>query len=331
MKQKLTRMERVLLNVISGLKITTVLGPYGHHRTTVWSSEPFEQTDQPGHFVHFAPWYKHGELKLEPGMIVFCETSGIHPFTISEVVEVLEYGRCLLRNLNDGSLCDMGNEAFTPIIGLDADALLTDEQVEFKRKVRKAFRQLDNYKHRYGGVDFAGDKATIWVYERYGGLGLKNRQSVPYAITMQWNKRTTIKSIRETMEEQGFGQREFGSKLNLKMIGSEHNVVSALIVMGDCDYEENIKSLLPYHVESGYRLNLITEFSQLKARELERLIHDVQAFQLDILTKNGERFMVDVAGVTAVSQKMIAGNLWIELKAETVEVRLVDTVELEVA
>lgn len=252
-----------------------------------WSSADFEHVDMPGYEMHFAPWIK----EPRPGMIVLCLTSAfqMHDWVIAEVVRVVGYAHCVLRDLNTGKLLDMSNESFVPIVGLTRRALWTDDEFEFNRKVEKAFRRLGDYYHVYGGVDFADDKATIWVRKKWGGMNLQNRETVPYSVEIQWNKRTTIKAICEALQEAGYAEREFDTELDLPSIG--HNVEHATLHVERRGVKTDVCEFSVYRTESGQRLCLFMETGRA------RLEIDVLAgFRLDVLAKNDERFTITASG-----------------------------------
>lgn len=321
---KLTRMERVLIHIIDGLRENIITGPYSRGARQIRDSAGHHRDDQVGHYVHFASWYTWFEegKKLEPGMLVFCSTSGIHPHTVAEIVEVYDQSRCLLRSLNDDSLCDVGNEAFVPIIGLTAKDLETDAQVEFRRKVRKAIKQLDHYFHLFGGLEFSGDAATIRIRKRHGGMGLQNRETVPYEVRMPWNSRTTIKAIRETLREHGYGQREFEIRLDLRTIGSDYNVVAASVSF-TAGQRWDIESFLYYETLDGHRFNLVTSLTLQDAHAIASTLNGMKGCRIDVETKNGERFVVMAYEVADISVKRIRGY-WVEFVARDVSFRLAD-------
>lgn len=283
----MNRKERILLAIIDGLATTTKLGPYGKGHT--WGSEAFEHNDAPGHHVHFAPW-----LQPKAGMIVMCRTtmSQKHDWAIAEVAEVVASDRCILRDLSDGRLLDMSNEGFEPIIGLRASDLWSDEQVELHRKVQKAFKRLDNYTHRYGGLGFQGNRAIIRVREVWGGtLRLKNRSSVPYAVEIEWSPRTTIKSIEQALLAAGFGEREFESVLSISEIG--HNIKQALVITGQ-NRACAISELSHHEVERGHRLCLYSDTYH------PRLALDLQeSFSVKVETRDLEYFQLEATGIVS--------------------------------
>ena len=201
----MTDKERILMAIIRQLRSTAVLGP--HHDDWEVGSKAYGNRYGGSALVHFAPW--QGE-KLEPGMLVVCNSSHLCDWTVSIIQEVGPgYAECLLRELGTNRLCRMSNEAFTPICNMAESDLWEGEQFAFAKKARKAFFCGDDYVYRYGGLSFSKDDprhATILVREVYGGL---DKPSLPFAIEIDWTPKTTIKAILQTMRDGGYGTRPF--------------------------------------------------------------------------------------------------------------------------
>ena len=104
----------------------------------------------------------------------------------------------------------MSNEKFVPIVGLESWQCLEGNEHKFREKVIKAFRRGDEYIYRFGGVEINGHSAIIWVREAFGGL---DKPSKPFFVSIHWTAKTSIKTILETMREQGYGTREFDRKV----------------------------------------------------------------------------------------------------------------------
>jgi len=200
----MTDKERILTALVRELRTTFCLAknPKG------WGEEHFEGRGGSGVYTHFAPWI----TKLTPGMLVLCETMMLNEFSIGIVVSQIASDTCIIREIGTSRECKVGNENFTPIIGMSEEKLLEGDKYLFRIKLLKALRKADDYWHRFGGVRFDGDKAIITVCERYGGMLSGDKESVPYEIEIPWSKRASIKSIVAAMLAQGFGKREFVRK-----------------------------------------------------------------------------------------------------------------------
>ncbi len=196
----LTDRERILTTIVSQLSSTQLLAkgnPSHDPRAADFSSG--------SQLVHFA-YYR----KPEKGDLVIGKTGRIDRWKIGyfEQGNIDGYGTSLIREIGSGLLCNYGNEEFVPILGLRKSDLYEGDEYQFYVKVRRAFGKGDEYMYRFGGVDFEGDNAVIWIREAFGGLSLKN-PSKPFSVRMQWNKRTSVKKILEIMRAGGYGTREF--------------------------------------------------------------------------------------------------------------------------
>lgn len=215
---ELTDRERILMTVVAQLCSTMVLAP------GCKAFAPGAFKDANGYdYVHFG--LTSGEREPKAGDLVLAKTGPVSPWKVAWYVEPLPgpYGGAVVREIGTGRLCNYGNEEFTPIIGMPPLELLEGEQRVFLSKVRKAFRRGDEYLYRFGGVDFDGDEAVIWVREAFGGLGATgdNEESVPFEVRMKWSRKTTIKAILEAMRAAGYGTREFDrSPKEVRAIGS---------------------------------------------------------------------------------------------------------------
>ena len=201
--------ERILMEIISELASTQILGPASHGGGGYHEAAYQDKTlrgDLP--LTHFA--YSIQDEDLKPGMLVLCQTMGINDWKVGFIVKRLEYGRCLIREIGSERVCDVGNERFLPILGLTERQLLEGDRYQFYLKVQKAFSRGDEYFYRFGGVTFEEHEAVIWVRDYHGGF-LKYRQggSLPFAVRLRWNKRTSVKAILEAMRAAGYGTREF--------------------------------------------------------------------------------------------------------------------------
>jgi PAS domain-containing protein len=187
--------ERILTHIIDRLASTQLLANHRHG----YDSEEYRDGDT--YRVHFA-YSKDAQV----GDLVLAQTGGISEFKIGFVHHVVSESNLIIREIGSDKLCNYANERFVPIYGLTEIDLLEGEKHEFYIKVQKAFRKLDNFWHRFGGIHFDGNTVEIRVRERYGGL---KAPTDPYTITIKWSKSMTIKRIMALMVEGGFGITEF--------------------------------------------------------------------------------------------------------------------------
>ena len=195
----LTDRERILTHVARGLQSTMLTRPNG----SVFKAESF--TDKFGTSVHFA-YYR----KPEPGDLVIGTTGGVSRWTIGWYVEPSpsDLGGALLREIGSDKLCNYSNERFVPIVGLDPLDTLEGDQYAMLIKVYKAFRKGGEYLYRFGGLDFDGDDAVIWIRAAFGGR-FSGGEAKPFPVRLVWTKRTPIKTILAVMVAGGYGTREF--------------------------------------------------------------------------------------------------------------------------
>jgi len=160
-----------------------------------WSSfnrKPFEKGDLVACFTSYG-------MQQNPHLVSFVE--GPHPNDSSGLA---------LRAIGTNDICNYGNESFIRISGIPERLLWEGSKHEFAQKLSKAFRNLDDYGHRFRGLEFREDGiASVFVGEVFGGSLSKTGQTKPYEIKIKFTKRTTIKNIISQMKEQGFGTRKF--------------------------------------------------------------------------------------------------------------------------
>lgn len=193
----LTDRERILTYVIQGLQTSALLCPRGDR----WNAQSWADGDRM--YLHFARYRKPVKGDLVMGM-----TGRVDQWKIAfyEGMQDPSQELHLVRDINTGRLCNYGNEEFIPIVGLTPTQLLTGDRRQFYYKVLKAFHRADAYLQLFGGLEFDGDDAVIWIRERWGGMG---RISVPYSIRVRWTKRMSVKAILAAMDAGGFGWRSF--------------------------------------------------------------------------------------------------------------------------
>lgn len=149
----------------------------------------------------------------KPGDLVLGATGPIDQFKVAWYVKKLGYSDHLVREIGSDRVCKYVNEAFHPIRGFPSTMLLEGNQYKFYRKVKRAFLDghgipgLKSYYHLLGDLTFDGDKATIWVREKWGG-GFE-KESKPYPVIMTWSRKTKVSEILDALLAGGFGTREF--------------------------------------------------------------------------------------------------------------------------
>lgn len=191
---ELTDRERILMAIVAGLKSTAILGP---RNSFAWSSEPF------GDCVHFAPWDKP-----KAGDLVIGDTGGLGRWKIGFYVEPLEgdYGGAVIREIGSDALCNYSNEKFTPIRNMNPSDIYEGDARLFYHAVLRAFHKGDEYLYRFGGIDFEGETAKVWIREVFGGMG---RGSVPFAVEMPWKPVPGYLKILRALRAGGYGTRTF--------------------------------------------------------------------------------------------------------------------------
>lgn len=204
-KEDMTDKERILMALVSKLASTQLLAFPG----ISWGRERFVKTyaGSTDVYTHFAYWEKP-----KAGDLVLAKTGGVSPWKVGWYVEPIagNFGGAVIREIGTGKLCNYGNEDFVPIVGMNKSTLLEGEDYQFYCKVLAAFQKGDEYRYRFGGVDFESDTAVIWIREVFGGV-IKNGEqgSKPFSISMKFNKRTSVKAILKAMRDGGYGTRKF--------------------------------------------------------------------------------------------------------------------------
>jgi hypothetical protein len=194
--------ERILMNIINRLYSTMVLAP----NPKGFSRKDFIDRWSSGEhlYVHIARYQDP-----KPGDLVLCKTMNVNDWKIGWYVQCVGYSEAMIREIGTQRICHVSNEDFAPIVGMPYDEILEGDEYVFYRKVLKAFYRGYEFNYRFGGVTFDGRDATIWVREAFGGLGDLHHQSKPFPVPIHWNKKTTIKSILQTMRDHGYGTRKF--------------------------------------------------------------------------------------------------------------------------
>jgi len=191
--------ERILMTILENLSFTQTLALHGY-------DEAKFRKDDTGNdeYVHFGGY---NDRPVQKGDLVLCCTTNVHDWKIGWVHEVTSNDTCVIREIGSNRLCNVSNERFTRIVGLNKSLLLEGDEYIFQQKVMRAFRKGDEYLYRFGGVEFPEDGvAEIWIREVFGGIG---KPSQPFSFAMKWNKRTSVKRILKTMRENGYGTRKF--------------------------------------------------------------------------------------------------------------------------
>jgi len=194
--------ERILLTIIRELQTMLVLARGAYQLD-------FHDRSAGREYVHF----EHREYdKIKPGDLVICQTSGIHDFTVGFVVDKFDpdWHGLLLREIGTERTCRMSNERYYCIVGLSEHDLWEGGKHQFDLKVKKAFWKTNEDWYRFGGLRFNDDgTATMTVREKFGGCCTNGDESVPFEVTMPWNKRTSVKKIVEALIAGGVGTRKF--------------------------------------------------------------------------------------------------------------------------
>lgn len=139
---------------------------------------------------------------LQINDIVFCQTSGIHDFTVGYVVSIDGYSEITIRDIASERTCKIQNDSFLILKNLSEEQLLYGDKWIMRNKIMKAFAKGDEWLYRYGGVKFENNIVHIKVRERHA---LKKRE--PFIISMQWDNKTTIKAILQSMRDGGYGTK----------------------------------------------------------------------------------------------------------------------------
>jgi hypothetical protein len=154
----------------------------------------------------------------EPGDLVICETArSTHEWIVGWYVKRLHDG-AQLRELGTDRLCNVTNESFGIIRGVDRSQnleLLEGWQHRFACKVRRWFwREHNNYGSWYGPtfshIEFPEQRlARIWVRARFGGSRAGEQMAIPYSFDMRFSSRTTCAQIADSAKAAGYPSREF--------------------------------------------------------------------------------------------------------------------------
>ncbi len=203
----MTDKERILTHLVNGLASAQLLARGRRYYQEDFERRPGKPAE--GYYVHVA-FYR----EPVPGDLVLCQTSGTHPWTVAWFVEwqAKDRGLALLREIGSERLCNMGNESFKPIVGMQPLDLLEGEQRQFYHRVLRAFGRGNEYAYRFGGLDFPEKRlARIWIREVFGGhLHGSNQESVPFSVEIAFDRRAPgVKRILEAMRAAGYGTRAF--------------------------------------------------------------------------------------------------------------------------
>lgn len=185
--------ERILSLIIAHLSSTMVLC-----RANVWGEAAFKGHSGGHVHVHFAPW-----IKAEKGMLVMCVTTGMsnglraHDWAISWVHEVFSESHMMLREIGSDRLCDMDNERFYPLVGLDPYEVLEGERYRFLTKVQQACRRHGDMGRpfRLVGYDAEG-RAIIQIWRRFVGGSVE--------LPIEWSPRMSGAAILRGLYAQGY-------------------------------------------------------------------------------------------------------------------------------
>jgi len=194
--------ERILVNIIRNLYSTLL-------RAELMVDMDYSRSESlGGEHVHFVSGDSRDTV-VAKGQLVLCLTNPRHDWAIGFVERVIDNNHLCLREIGTDRICEIDNEGFAVIAGLQELDLLDRHRWTFRQKVIKAFSRYNTkneYYYRFGGLDFHADRqAVIWVREWFG-------DTEPFMVKIKWNTRTTIKAILATMREQGYGTHKFLKK-----------------------------------------------------------------------------------------------------------------------
>ncbi len=138
--------------------------------------------------VGFGHRRKLGDIKV--GDFVLAMTSGIHNFSIGEVVEIRNNHDMTLKELWGDKKCNIGNEMFVKIdkSELPSDYMLIGHERELYRKAMKAFKWADLYIMRYRGIRFEGNRCYMKVGKCFSTETME--------FDFEWSPKTSIKYIK---------------------------------------------------------------------------------------------------------------------------------------
>lgn len=193
--------ERLLVYLITEL-CSTQLMTGGFRRD-------WKRVGNDSEYVHFE-FTDYEDLKV--GDLVCCQTSGIHAFTIGYIVAKTDpdWHGCTIREIGSSRTCNISNESFYAIRGLDEPWTWEGDDYQFYCKVVKAFWKTGDDWYRFGGLKFNDDgTATMTVREKFGGALGTDQESVPFDVTTKWAPKMSIKSIVQVLKDGGVGTRKF--------------------------------------------------------------------------------------------------------------------------
>jgi hypothetical protein len=191
-----TDKERILTQIINQLYFTVQL-----------RVQPQEDLSD---YAHFEP-VKQDCSNLRKNDCVIGITANVHRWKIGFVDSWVDAHTMTIREIGSNKLCNVWNEGFSIIRGMDKGRMLDCHKYRFQRKVKKAMYRLDGFSHLFHRIDFHDpNEAIMWVRERFGGFhGVDGKRSVPYMIPIHWTSKTTITEIMDKLEEFCFSEREF--------------------------------------------------------------------------------------------------------------------------
>ncbi len=200
MKTSLTDRERILSIVINRLMSSQLLNRSGDvHNEASWRDHHGDMT-----YAHFAYYRKPVKGDLVIGRTGWI--GGPHEYSVGFYDSALSDG-AVIREIGSERLCNYTNEEFTVIAGIHPSQLLEGDQYRFSQKAQVAFWKADEYSYRFGGIEFLGKwRAKVWVREAFGGAF---GESVPFAVEMDFNRKTSVKNIVALMRAGGLGTKSF--------------------------------------------------------------------------------------------------------------------------
>lgn len=148
-----------------------------------------------------------------PGDLVlgFCIRKA-DPFCLSWLVRRLGDSEYLLREIGTQRTARYWNVQFNAVVGLPPSILLEGDRRGFYWNVMTVMSREADWAYRFGGVDFDGERATIWIREVFNGRDVDGTESKPFGVEMPWSKRTTRKAILAALLAGGLNTRKFERK-----------------------------------------------------------------------------------------------------------------------
>lgn len=155
-------------------------------------------------------------MPLQSGDIVRCQTNPHHHWGVSIFVRSFGPSNFILRELGGSAELNMYNEDFYVLRFMPEYLLYSGHQHKIYTWIMtKAFSKTYNDQaelmKKPGGVEFDGDKVTFWSRSHIFAMEKRaddgsTLYAQPKQFEMLWSKKTRLKDIIATMQEQGFSE-----------------------------------------------------------------------------------------------------------------------------